>query len=90
MSDDYGKPAITPLAFDFDRSRLAPDQVTFTLSRKDVLAIVQSAFDELSPDCTKLVTVKREVLAEVADGRAAHALRAAIIGAGKAGCTCCD
>lgn len=90
MSNDYGKPAITPIVFDFDKARLAPDQAVFTLSRKDVLGIVQSAFEELGPERATMVAIKRDVLAEVANGRPAHALRAAIIGAGKAGCTCCD
>ncbi|WP_285711373.1 hypothetical protein [Erythrobacter oryzae] len=89
MSDEYAKPAITPIAFDFDTARLAPDQTAITLSRKDVLGIVQSAFEELGPASEKLIAVKREVLAEVADGRPAHALRTAIVGAARARCTCC-
>jgi hypothetical protein len=89
MSDEYGKPAITPIAFDFDKARLAPEQTAITLSRKDVLGIVQSAFEELGPVSEKLIAVKREVLAEVAEGRPAHALRTAIVGAGKACCTRC-
>ena len=89
MSDDYGKPAITPITFDFDKARLEPDAASIMLSRKDVLGIVQSAFEELGPASERLIAVKREVLAEVADGRPADALRAAIVGAGKACCTCC-
>ena len=90
MSDEYGKPAITPTAFDFDTAQLAPDQTAITLSRKDVLGIVQSAFEELGPTSKELIAIKREVFAEIADGRPAHALRTAIVGAVKACCTCCD
>lgn len=90
MSNDYGKPAITPIVFDFDKARLAPDQAAITLSRNDVLGIVQSAFEELGLERATMVGIKRDVLAAVANGHPAYALRAAIIGAGKAGCTCCD
>lgn len=83
MSEEYGKPAIQPIALDFAHSH-AP------ASGKDVLGIVQSAFDELGPATDRLIEVKREVLAEVSEGRLAHALRKAIVGAGKAGCTCCS
>lgn len=89
MSDEYGKPAITPIAFDFEKARLAPDAASMTLSGKDVLGIVQSAFEELGPTSEGLIEVKREVLAEVAEGRPAHALRTAIMGAGKVCNTCC-
>ena len=34
MSDDYGKPAITPIAFDFDKARLAPDQAAIMATIK--------------------------------------------------------
>ncbi len=89
MPEDYGKPSIVPLAFDFDNARLARAEAYMTLSRKDVLGIVQSAFDELGPASEPLIAVKREVVAEVAEGKLAHALRTAIVGAGKVGCTCC-
>ena len=90
MSTGYGKANLTRLGFDFEKSILARTQPYLTLSRKDVLGIVQSAFEELGPERATMVAIKRDVLAEVANGRPAHALRAAIIGAGKAGCTCCD
>lgn len=89
MSEDYGKPAILPVAFDFEKARLDRSELFMTLSRKDVLGIVQSAFEEFGPATERLVEVKREVLAEVAEGKLAHALRTAIVGAGKACCTCC-
>lgn len=89
MSEEYGKPALAPVAFDFETSRLESEQNSITLSRKDVLGIVQSAFDDLGPVTDRIVAVKRDVLGEVADGNLAKALRTAIIGAGKAGCTCC-
>ena len=89
MSEEYEKPALVSVAFDFENVRLAPGENTMALARKDVLGIVQSAFDELGPVNERIVTVKREVLAEVAEGKLAHALRTAIVGAGKACCTCC-
>jgi hypothetical protein len=89
MSDEYGKPAITPIAFDFATAPPASDAASITLSGKDVLGIVQSAFEDLGPTSERLIEVKREVLAEVARGRPAHALRTAIVGAGKSCCTCC-
>ncbi len=84
MSEKYGEPAIVPVTFDFENANLTDAQSCMTLSRKDVLGIVQSAFDELGPATERLVEVKREVLRDVAEGRLAHALCAAIIGAGKA------
>jgi hypothetical protein len=89
MSDEYGKPAITLIAFDFEKARLASDAAHMPLSGKDVLGIVQSAFEELGLTSGRLIEVKREVLAEVAEGRPAHALRTAIVGAGKVCSTCC-
>lgn len=89
MSEEYEKPSLAPVMFDFENSGLTPDGNSLNLGRKDVLGIVQSAFDELGPVNERLVAVKREVLAEVVDGKLADALRTAIVGAGKAGCTCC-
>lgn len=89
MSEEYGNPAIAPVDFDFDNARLAPSQVSMTISRKDVLGIVQSAFSELGPVDERMIAVKREVLDEVAEGRLASALRTAIVGAGRSCCTCC-
>ncbi|WP_017664573.1 hypothetical protein [Porphyrobacter sp. AAP82] len=89
MSENYGKPAILPVAFDFEKARLDRTEPYMTLSRKDVLGIVQSAFDEFGPASERLVAVKREVLAEVAEGKLAHALRTAIVGAGAVRCTWC-
>ncbi len=84
--EKYGKPAIGVINFDFDSAQLARTEVYMTLSRTDVLGIAQSAFDELGPQSPELVAIKREVLSEVSEGKLAHALRTAIIGAGKAGC----
>lgn len=89
MSRGYEKGNLTRLGFDFDDSVLARAEAYLTLSRKDVLGIVQSAFDELGEDDPDLVAIKRQVLAEVGAGHLAHALRTAIIGAGKACCPCC-
>jgi hypothetical protein len=90
MSEEYRTPAITPISFDFDNSQLAPADAHMALSRTDVLGIVQSAFRELAPASERLVEVKREVLADVSEGKLAHALRTAIVGAGRACCKCCD
>ncbi len=89
MSEEYGKPAIAPVAFDFENSPIASEQSTIALSRMDVLGIVQSAFDDLGPVSERIVAVKRDVLTEVSDGRLAHALHTAIVGAGRACCKCC-
>jgi hypothetical protein len=89
MSEEYGKPTLAPIWFDFDNARLAPTEACMALSRTDVLGIVQSALDEFGPATERLVEVKREVLNEVAEGKLAHALRTAIVGAGKACCKCC-
>ncbi|RNJ62443.1 MAG: hypothetical protein EDM03_13440 [Porphyrobacter sp. IPPAS B-1204] len=76
------------IVYDFDNApHLTQTDAYMTLSRKDVLGIVQSAFDELGPDHPEFIAIKREVLAQVSDGKLAHALRAAIIGAGQARCT---
>jgi hypothetical protein len=90
MLKDYGKPGITPVAFDFENSGLTRGEACMALSRKDVLGIVHSAFEELGGQSERFVAVKHDVLGEVSEGRLAHALRAAIVGAGKAGCTCCS
>ncbi len=90
MSEHYGKPAVLPLAFDFDNARLAEGQTHLPVSGMDVLGIVQSAFEELGAANEALIAVKREVLAEVSERKIAHALRTAIVGAGKACCRCCD
>ncbi len=84
MSRGYDKGNLTRLGFDFDDSILARADAYITLSRKDVLGIVQSAYDELGADDPELIAIKRQVLAEVCEGKLAHALRTAIIGAGKA------
>lgn len=89
MSEEYGKPAIAPVAFDFENSAIVSEQSAIALSRMDVLGIVQSAFDDLEPVSERIIAVKRDVLSEVSDGKLAHALRTAIVGAGKAGCKCC-
>lgn len=81
MHDEYRKTELTPLAFDFEDSVLARCEAFLTLSRIDVLGIVQSAFDELGSDNPHLITLKKRVLEEVAEGRLAHALRTAITGA---------
>lgn len=90
MSKDYGEPGVTPIGFDFENSALSQNEAAMTLSRKDVLGIVHSAFDELGNQTERLITVKRDVLSEVSEGRLAHALRTAIVGAGKACCNCCS
>jgi hypothetical protein len=89
MSEEYGKPAIVPVAFDFDGSRLDEGQNTIVLSRMEVLAIVQSAFNDIGPATDRIIAVKREVLDEVSQGKLAEALRTAIVGAARSGCSCC-
>jgi hypothetical protein len=88
MPEEYGKPVIAPLAFDFDSARLAEDQHSIALSGKDVLGIVHAALEEFGPATEDIIAVKREVLGEVSEGRLADALRTAIVGAGKAGGAC--
>lgn len=89
MSEEYTKPAFAPVAFDFENSRLDSEQNTIALSSKDVLGIVQSAFNDIGPANDGIIAVKRAVLDEVSEGKLAHALRTAIVGAAKTGCTCC-
>ncbi len=90
MTDDYRPPKLDNLGFDFENSILARAQAYLTLSRKDVLGIVQSAFSELGADDPELIAIKRQVLNDVGEGKLAPALRTAIIGAGRRGCTCCS
>jgi hypothetical protein len=80
VTDDYRKSALSRLDFDFEGSHLARHDAYLTLSRKDVLGIVQSALDELGWDETDVTAVKKQVFEEVADGALAQALRTAIIG----------
>lgn len=89
MSDEYGRPAIVAIGFDFENSCLTTEETSLALSRKDVLGIVQSAFDDLGPMSERIIAVKRDVMEEVSEGKLAQALRTAIVGAGKAGCKCC-
>jgi hypothetical protein len=89
MSDEYRKPVIAPLAFDFDNSQLTADQDSIALSGKDVLCIVHAALEEFGGATEEMIAVKREVLGQVSEGKLAQALRTAIVGAGKARCTCC-
>jgi hypothetical protein len=89
MSEDYTKPNLRHVWFDFENAQLAPTDCSMDLTRTDVLGIVLSAFDELETATERLVDVKREVLTEVSEGKLGHALRTAIVGAGKACCTCC-
>ena len=88
MPQEYGKPAITPLGFDFDNARVLDAQAHISLSRTDVLGIVQSALDEIGPASEDIVALKREVLNAVAEGRLADALRTAILGAGRVSPSC--
>jgi EAL domain-containing protein (putative c-di-GMP-specific phosphodiesterase class I) len=83
MTSTYEKPKFDIIEYDFDRGTLAGAEAYLTLSRKDVLGIVQSAFAELVEDDSELVAIKRQVLEEVARGHLARALRSAIIGAGR-------
>jgi len=85
MSEHYTRPRLVPLDHPHSDAVLARAEAYLTLSRKDVLGIVQSAFNELGPNDPALVAVKRQVLDEVAEGRLGHALRTAIIGAGGRG-----
>jgi len=85
MAEEYDRRGLEPITFDFAGSR-STDGSCLTLSQRDVLAIVQSAFDELGAKVPALIAVKRDVLDEVAKGRLADALRLAIIGAGRAHC----
>lgn len=83
MKQDYGPARLVHLDFDFERKILRHCDAYLTLSRKDVLAIVQSAFAELGETDPQLIAVKQQVLEDIAEGKLAHALRSAIIGAGQ-------
>lgn len=87
MPEEYHKPSVRPVGFDFEAARLAQSEVYLTLTPKDVLGIVQSALNELGPQSPESIAIKHEVFAEVADGKLAHALRTAIVGAGKLAAT---
>lgn len=90
MSKQYDTPRIVPLHYDFEGApQLGRTDAYMTFSRKDVLAIVHSAFDEIAPQHPDLTAIKQNVLQEVADGRLAHAVRTAIVGAGRTCCACC-
>lgn len=89
MAKEYGKPVVRPIRFDFDVAPLVQAEAYMTLSRKDVLGIVQSAYDELGSQNPALVAIKRDVLSEVSEGKLAKALHTAILGAGKTCCACC-
>ena len=90
MTDDYRSPRLDRLSFDFENSVLTRADAYLTLSRKDVLGIVQASFEELGSDDPVLIVAKQDVLEEVAQGKLAHALRTAIIGAGQRRCACCN
>jgi hypothetical protein len=83
MTDQYRPTALTRLSFDFEAAVLRRCDAYLTLSRKDVLGIVQSACDKLEADDPDLIALKQRVLEDVAEGKLAHALRTAIIGAGE-------
>jgi hypothetical protein len=85
MPEQYRKPSLGAIGFDFEAARLAQSETCLALTHKDVLGIVQSALDELGPQSPELIAIKREVFAEVVNGKLAHALRTAIIAAGKLG-----
>lgn len=85
MPEKYDKPSVRAIGFDFEAARIAQSETCLTLTHKDVLGIVQSALDELGPHSPELIAIKREVFAEVADGKLAHALRIAIVEAGRLG-----
>jgi hypothetical protein len=82
---NYEQPGLRSLTYDFDNAPLLDrTEAYMTLSRKDVLGIVQSAFDEIGLQGSDLNAIKQAVLQDVAEGKLAHALRTAIVGAGKA------
>lgn len=83
MAENYPSIKLMRLGFDFEGSSLSNCDAYLTLSRLDVLGIVQSAFAELGETDPQLIAIKQQVLEEVAEGRLAHALRSAIIGAGR-------
>ncbi len=90
MTDDYRSPRLYRLGFDFENSVLTEGDTALRLSRKDVLGIVQVSYEELGSDDPALIVAKQDVLEEVAQGKLAHALRTAIIGAGQSRCICCN
>ena len=90
MTDDYRSPRLDRLGFDFENSVLTEGDTALRLSRKHVLGIVQASYEELGSDDPALIVAKQDVLEEVAQGKLAHALRTAIIGAGQSRCTCCN
>ncbi|MBI1402355.1 MAG: hypothetical protein GC147_03985 [Porphyrobacter sp.] len=83
MSEDYARPRLASLEFDFTKAALTRADAFMTLSRKDVLAIVQAALRELETDEAERIAIMREVLDVVAAGRLADALRCAIVHAGR-------
>ena len=84
MSNHYDGLRVTPVGFDFGAGDSVDLNGAVTLTGMDVLGIIQAAFDDLGANSPLLVAVKRDVLDLVADGNYAHALRAAIVGAGTA------
>ncbi len=90
MSNHYGKAAIAPVNFDFEASRRGGAVAQLNLTQKDVLGIVQSAFDDIASKDPALIAVMCDVLDEVSEGMLADALRLAIVGAGKRTCSCCN
>lgn len=90
MKEDRQDLHLTRLDYDFNGARLDRLEAYLTLSRKDVLGIVQSSFEELGPFDAAILDIKRRVFDEVAEGNLALALRSAIVGAGKRGCRCCE
>jgi hypothetical protein len=83
MSESYEAPLLAPLAFDFERARLAPGETSISLTGRDVLAIVEVALAGTGKQGSQITALKREVLDAVAEGRLAEALRNSIIGAAK-------
>ena len=83
MKQDYVPTRLMLIDFEFEHAILRDCDPYLTLSRKDVLGIVQSAFAELDDTDPQLIAIKQQVLEEVSEGKLAHALRTAIIGAGQ-------
>lgn len=77
---DYRSPTSCQLAYDFEHAPITPPGKCLSLSHKDVLAIVQSALDELGQPDPALLALKRQVFDEVVEGRLVQALRTAIVG----------
>lgn len=84
MPNHYDRQGAKPVEFDFEAGGRAGRDGALSLTGMDVLGIIQSAFDDLGAQNAQIIAVKREVLDLVADGQYAHAVRAAIVGAGKA------